>query len=194
MDSITNERWKEAQQKELSDHALVVSLDESKRFLNYYFDFFEDNISDIYGKSILEIGTGSYPLSAIAGASRVVGVEPLYDQFNDEIKKYWKDNNIIPYSQSFEEWESDDFFDEVWFINFLQHTMDPDKCLDKAKRCAKKIRVFEPINTPIDICHPHSLSVDLFVNHFPNAKINIYKGGTIGIFHMADCCYFVYEI
>lgn len=194
MEKITNERWQEAQDKELADHALIVDLEESKRFLNQYFDFFEDSISDIGGKSILEVGAGTYPLSSIAGAAKVVAVEPLYDQFNDDIKKYWKDNNVTPYSLPFEDWESNDSFDEIWFINFLQHTIDPSMCLEKAKKCAKKIRVFEPINTAVDICHPHSLTVDLFKNHFPEANINIYKGGTVTIFHMADCCYFVHEI
>jgi len=33
MEKITNERWQKAQNKELADHALIVNLEESKRFL-----------------------------------------------------------------------------------------------------------------------------------------------------------------
>ena len=59
------------------------------------------------------------------------------------------------------------------------------------KKVAKKVRVFEPINTDINECHPHSLTVDLFKKHFPNTDIKLYVGGTITIFHLADCCYFI---
>ena len=193
MEKITENRWQQAQDAELHAHALATNIDEAKRSLNFCFDFFEDNISDIAGKRILEVGCGPYPLAVFAGAESVVGVEPLYNNFTDEIKQYWQDNNITAFTKPFEEWESEEKFDEVWFINFLQHTIDPELCLNKSKNVADKVRVFEPINTEINECHPHSLTVDLFKKHFPEADIKIYIGGTIVIFHLADCCYFVAE-
>ena len=191
MEKITEDRWKEAQRAELDVHALSTNIDEAHRFLNFYFHFFEDSILDISGKKILEVGCGPYPLATFAGASKVVGVEPLYDNFTNEMKKYWEENNVTPFTKPFEDWESDEKFDEVWFINFLQHTLDPELCLEKSKKVAKKVRVFEPINTEINECHPHSLTMDLFKKHFPNTDIKLYAGGTITIFHLADCCYFV---
>ena len=129
MEKITEDRWKEAQRAELDVHALSTNIDEAHRFLNFYFHFFEDSILDISGKKILEVGCGPYPLATFAGASKVVGVEPLYDNFTNKMKKYWEENNVTPFTKPFEDWESDEEFDEVWFINFLQHTLDPELCL-----------------------------------------------------------------
>ena len=50
MEKITEDRWKEAQRAELDVHALSTNIDEAHRFLNFYFDFFEDSILDISGK------------------------------------------------------------------------------------------------------------------------------------------------
>jgi 2-polyprenyl-3-methyl-5-hydroxy-6-metoxy-1,4-benzoquinol methylase len=49
-------------------------------------------------------------------------------------------------------------FDECWIYNVLQHTENPQKVVENARRAAKLIRLFEWIDTPTNEGHPHSLN------------------------------------
>jgi len=48
-------------------------------------------------------------------------------------------------------------FDEVWIYNVLQHTDNPKKIIENAKKVGKLIRIFEWIDTPPNIGHPNML-------------------------------------
>jgi hypothetical protein len=48
-------------------------------------------------------------------------------------------------------------WDEVWIYNCLQHTIDPEKIINNAKRSAKVLRIFEWIDIPPHEGHPHEL-------------------------------------
>lgn len=52
-------------------------------------------------------------------------------------------------------------FDEVWIYNCLQHTVDPQKILRWAITHTKLLRIFEWLDTPPSIGHPHTLNKDM---------------------------------
>lgn len=60
-------------------------------------------------------------------------------------------------------------FDEAWIYNVLQHTKDPYKIIKNAQKVAKVIRIFEWIDTPTNVGHPHTLKAD---------KLNKWLNGT----------------
>lgn len=184
-----NEQWQNAQDKEIN--YINTDINNCKKDFDIIFSYFGD-LESLTGKSILEIGSGTYPLSSFVPGAICSAVEPLYDKFSDEVKKYWEENNIKCFNTAFEEAKLPrKKYDEVWFINFLQHTVDIDACVEKAKKVGKVVRVFEPINTTTDELHFHSLTEEFFRKHFPNADIKHYGGGSTANFHTADCVYFV---
>lgn len=188
---IDKEQWALSQKSEFEDHVQSTNIEESLSYFNNYFYFFGDKQTCI-DKKILEVGSGVFPLGRFLDSCKLTVVEPLYDRFDQSIKDQWKDENIKVCPIPFEEMEIREEYDEIWFINFLQHTLDPILCLNKAKDSGSKIRVFEPINTQINLQHPHSLSVEMFSSVYPEADIKIYNGGSMPGFHGASCCYFVF--
>ena len=176
--------WTAAQAKEIN-HAATAEVSRINYVpLLHYFGVTPEYFAD---KSILEIGGGNYPICGNLPAFRhAVNIEPLWDQYHDKSDRTEVENVPLP----FEDYEPTETFDEVWFFNILQHTIDPHALLEKAKRCARLIRVFEPIDCPVDAMHLHVLTWDMFSRAFPTAELKRYKGGTIHRFHGADCCYF----
>lgn len=49
-------------------------------------------------------------------------------------------------------------FDEVWIYNVLEHTQDPRKIIQNAKRAGKLIRVFQWLDTHIVPGHIHTIT------------------------------------
>jgi hypothetical protein len=49
-------------------------------------------------------------------------------------------------------------WDETWIYNCLQHTIDPAKIIDNAKKASKVLRIFEWVNIPAHDGHPHMLT------------------------------------
>lgn len=49
-------------------------------------------------------------------------------------------------------------YDEVLIYNVLQHTIDPEKIIQNARKVSKIIRIFEWIDEPASIGHPHTLT------------------------------------
>lgn len=49
-------------------------------------------------------------------------------------------------------------WDEVWIYNVLQHSEDPQKIIDNAKKSAPILRIFEWIDIPAHEGHPHMLT------------------------------------
>ncbi len=72
--------------------------------------------------------------------------------------------------------------DEVWIYNVLQHTQDPAKIIDNAKRIAPVLRIFEWVNVPAHVGHPHELT---------KAKLEEWVGqtGTTSYFTGDSYCY-----
>ena len=59
-------------------------------------------------------------------------------------------------------------FDEAWIYNCLQHTEDPEKIIQNAKKIAKVVRIFEWIDTGVNVGHIQNLT---------EADLNKWLGG-----------------
>lgn len=67
-------------------------------------------------------------------------------------------------------------FDEVWIYNVLQHTIEPKRVIENALKFGRLVRIFEWLDTHINIGHPHSLSDD---------KLDEWLGGVGRVRHLA---------
>ena len=112
---------------------------------------------DLGGISVLDIGGG--PSSLLLKCENVTGkvVDPM--SMPDWVKARYTAAGIN-YRQGKGEDITDTGFDECLCYNVLQHTENPEKIIDNAKRAAKIIRIFEWINTPVNVGHIHTLTED----------------------------------
>jgi len=192
MNNITNGQWQNAQKGEIhfatSGKQTLWAYD---AILRQLFDVEDEYFID---KTILEIGGGRTPLVGSIQTKQSINIEPLWDKYPEEDKVWSNENKVIPLGIPFEDFLMDKIYDEIWFFNILQHVVDPKGMLEKAKSCAKKIRVFEPINVPKDKLHLHVLKPETFTNVFQNLEYKIYNGGSIKDFHGANCIYFELDI
>ena len=188
---ISQERWEEAQSGEIHHY----DYNNEENYKNSVYIILRDHFNidpenDLVGKKILESGGGCSPaISFCKGLKKSVNVEPLYDKFPEEIKEKLNNLKIESVSIGFEDYKKRAKFDEVWFFNVLQHVRDPFLQIENAKRIAKIIRVFEPIDTAINNEHPHTFSMEFFREQFPNTEVKMYHGGSSERFHQANCAY-----
>jgi hypothetical protein len=196
IEKISQERWEKAQLGEVHHYLYNNNEEDYKRsaliILENYFAL--DVEKDLREKKILESGGGCYPASYFCtGFKKAVNVEPLCNEFPEEIKTKLKNKNIECISTPFEEYKTRSRFDEVWFFNVLQHVKDPIAQIENAKKLAKTIRVFEPLDTAINNEHPHSFSIEFFREQFPDTEVKKYIGGSTPKFHQASCAYLVWN-
>ena len=116
---------------------------------------------DMQGKSVIDIGGGpaSLLLKCInLGAATVV--DPLI--VPQWVLDRYAIADIVHMNMPAEDMHGDlqyqETYDESWLYNCLQHTQDPAKIIDNAKKISRLIRIFEWIDTPTNIGHPHSLT------------------------------------
>jgi hypothetical protein len=187
---ISKERWMAAQDQEKKEHCLTFNTakDHYKLVYDYYFNYLNID-KNLNNKSILEIGPAkiaglffcsNYKSSYIIEPTIYDDCLPFYDK---NIKFIHEPAEICIFPK----------VDEIWLLNVLQHTIDPNLIIEKCKQNCKIIRFFEPINTPIDLAHPHSFTLDYYRDKFGN-NINHYTGGEItNNFHQHECAYGVWE-
>lgn len=191
---ITHERWEQAQDGELVDQ--LGNLEEWDNSKFYYIrnlmqEFFDiDFEEDFKDKFIIEVGAGpkGYALFTEGNFKRCVVIEPLMDRFPEYVKEDYEKMGCEVYGGAFEDVDYEGI-DEIWFFNVLQHVLNPEEQLKKAKANAKVVRVFEPINYPANLCHPHVLTAELFTGVFGEDFGTKYVGGSRTNFHTADCYY-----
>jgi len=53
-------------------------------------------------------------------------------------------------------------WDEVWIYNVLQHTKSPARVIENARAAGKVVRIFEWIETAVNVGHPHAFTADQF--------------------------------
>lgn len=127
-------------------------------------------VYDLRGKSVLDIGGGpvSLLLKTINRKDAAV-VDPCH--YPAWIQRRYDDLKIVYYVVPAEDIGGRldiGTFDEVWIYNVLQHTIDPKLIIDNAKKVSKIIRLFEWIDMPPEIGHPHTLTEE---------KLNTWLGG-----------------
>jgi len=120
---------------------------------------------DMKGASVLDIGGG--PVSLLLKCVNVRGIVldplPLPHWVKDRYALAGIDYHMIPAEDM-----NESGWDEVWIYNVLQHVEQPEKVIRNAKKAGGLIRLFEWMDTPPNIGHPHSLSEE---------KLNEWLGG-----------------
>lgn len=114
---------------------------------------------NLQGKSILDIGSGPYSLLLkCENFSQSVVIDPLMDKFPDWVRKRYETHGLKFASSPGESFEFNKVFDEVWFYNVLEHTFNPEKICQNARKHGKIVRVFEWLDTRSNIGHPQTLT------------------------------------
>jgi len=127
-------------------------------------------VYDLGSKSILDLGGGvvSMLLKTVNGKNLMV-VDPILEECPEWVKNRYETAGIRFEDKPAEEFTSDTVYDECWMYNVLQHTKDPELIINNAKAFSKRIRIFEWIDCPPCIGHPHELKED---------KLNTWLNGT----------------
>lgn len=116
---------------------------------------------EIQGRSVLDVGGGPVSLLLKAtGFSVAVVADPLMDAYPDWVRARYKEHHIASLSYPGEKLgrEMDQqLFDEVWCYNVLQHVSNPALVVKNMIKLGRLIRIFEWIDTPTNVGHPHSL-------------------------------------
>ena len=163
--------WKDAQDWESQWHGNCVnSLNEELKQLIYADRMglvrSPDNKTpyrfDLKGKSVLDIGSGPYSLLLkCENKGFCTAVDPLMNRFPDWVRDRYKYAEITPISAKGEDLNKIDFdFDICLIYNVLQHTEDPQKVIENALSKCSELRIFEWLETPINIGHLHTLTED----------------------------------
>lgn len=120
-------------------------------------------VIDAKGKSILDIGGGpvSMLLKVVNSPDKVV-VDPC--EYPEWIGNRYDLAGITHIPLKGEEIHKlnggEDYFDEIWIYNCLQHADDPKRIIEIAKKATAKIRIFEWVLSEQNVGHPHVLTPD----------------------------------
>jgi hypothetical protein len=114
---------------------------------------------DLEGKSVLDIGGGpvSILLKTINGGTRAL-LDPC--KYPEWVLTRYSAAGVYQFREAAEGYTVFSDFDEVWIYNVLQHVQDPEAVIETAWRHADVIRLFEWIDQPPTIGHPHELKAE----------------------------------
>ena len=190
MSEISFERWKEAQNAELSeynDHSVSASED---RFSKTFTLLGVDPKIDFKDKVIVEVAAGSVPgLLMVEGAKRRIAVEPLMEKWTEQ-RAAAEEAGLEIVAEPYEMTDLGQV-DETWFFNCIEHVISPEKQLRKAMETSKIIRLFEATNGRApSTAHPHTITKELITDIMGEFG-QVYKGGSVykENFHQSDCYY-----
>jgi hypothetical protein len=185
------QKWLRAQEEERKHHG--GTLEEGvKAYGESYAQYFEHlgMTFDQKGKTIIEIGPADVPaMFYCRGYEKGHIIEPMPSEILQKLVQHLP----IDLYETPAEHMTFPKVDEIWLLNVLQHTMDPDLIIEKCKDAAKVVRFFEPINDHIDVCHLHSFSLEFFQKHFGEC-VKYYEDhkGRVVNFHEHECAYGVW--
>lgn len=188
---IDIEKWNAAQVSEFkynTPESYEHGLEHFRRGYAFYRAFLDIDYK-LNGKRIIEIGCANY--SAITycineGQSMVI--EPLV---SEHLRRNTSGRNIMLNGASAENITFPEV-DEVWLFNVLQHVINPDTIIEKAKAAAKVIRFFEPIEAGTDTMHLHNFDLEYFKRHFGECVKYYPSFREIEGFHSHQCAYGVW--
>lgn len=183
---ITHEQWQKAQEAERRFHTESFE-DGYRHYAQSYRQYFAhlDIPADMQGADIVEIGPADFPALGYVtnrGVNSLI-IEPMPSEY---LKQFG-----IPVMRECAE-NANYVADEVWLFNVLQHVIDPYKIVERAKKQAKAIRFFEPVNYGIDECHPWNLTMDMFKEWFGDCVKQYPAGQNVTNFHTWECAYGVW--
>lgn len=182
--------WENAQDHECEEHAKNLRTEAYTPAALILADFMGMNLKeDFKDKTIVEVGSGPRGMLLLTEGNfkRGIVVEPLIDKWSSEIRETYEKLNIEIITEPYENAKLESV-DETWFFNVLQHVIDPEEQLKKAKKQSKVIRVFEPIDHPTNIMHPHLLTKETFTKILGEFG-QVYVGGSRSNFHQSNCYY-----
>lgn len=182
---VTKEQWLKAQEEErkFHNHDFKDGKEHYRKSYEQYFKYVGID-PDLKGKRIVEIGCADFPaLAYCTNLGDCMVIEPMPSE-------HLKRAGIKICTDLAEDAEYE--ADEVWLFNVLQHVISPNKIVERAKKQAKIVRYFEPIEYGTDQCHLHNLTFGDFQTWFKNP--NYYPPNINAVdFHTWECAYGVYE-
>lgn len=112
---------------------------------------------DLGGRSVLDLGGG--PVSLLLkcihrGAAAIVDPCP-YPAWT---RARYASVGITVFEEPAETFRTPERFDEVWVYNVLQHVDDPEAVIATAKAHGNLLRIFDWLNVPATLGHPHVLT------------------------------------
>ena len=114
-------------------------------------------VYDLKGKSVVDLGGGpvSMLLKTVNGGTLTV-VDPC--PYPDWVAARYEAAGIRWDQEEAETWDDGNMYDECLLYNVLLHTIDPEQVIATARRCAPVLRIFEWLETEINVGHPHTLT------------------------------------
>lgn len=182
-------RWTAAQAIQNKYHEGFMNDRGVELFKSTYQTYFQllgiNDIAVPATKRILEIGSG--PVPALAFRNQVLGwiIEPgaIFPGCQKHYQVAHEPAELVDFPEA----------DEVWILNTLQHVYDPAYIIAKAKLAAPVVRIFEPLDSPVNETNIHSISVQFLKEQFgPVIKIFPANSG-IPNFHTRACGYAVWR-
>lgn len=137
---------------------------------------------DVQNRSIIDIGGG--PVSMLLtclNRGKCAVLDPL--DYPDWVTLRYHQSGITVYKMKGEDFDirkNSYIYDEAWIYNTLQHVEDPKAIIENAKAHANRIRIFEWLDMPPVIGHPHTLKED---------ELNTWLGhkGTVEFLNENNC-------
>ncbi len=211
INGISMDRWHEAQRAEREFHDKMSFEQGRAHYANsnkHYFFMLDIDPLQILGKKIMEVGPADFPaLTYTLGFAHGIIVEPMpSENLRRSIREYsalverefYEDPKFTIIQKPMEEVgdATEDSIiapiDEIWLLNVVQHVIDPNLFIQKAKALAPVIRFFEPILTEIEVYHPHTFDMDYFRQQFGDCTRH-FPGGVFPGFHSAECAYGIWR-
>jgi len=116
-------------------------------------------VYDLASRKILDVGSGpsSILLKCINVGKGSTVLDPI--RFPDWVHKRYEEKKLVSITKVAEKYvqETEAQFDEVWIYNVLQHVIDPFKIVKGIREMAPILRIFEWIEHPAAVGHPHVL-------------------------------------
>ena len=114
-------------------------------------------VYDLAGRSVIDLGGGpvSMLLKTVNGGALTV-VDPC--PYPEWVAARYEAAGITQVVCEAEGWNDNIKYDEAWCYNVLLHVIDPEQVIATAKRCASVLRIFEWLETEINVGHPHTLT------------------------------------
>lgn len=113
-------------------------------------------VYDLKGASVVDLGGGpvSILLKCVNRGDCVV-VDPC--PYPEWTRRRYAEARIGVANTGAESFRDAVYRDEAWCYNVLQHVEDPEAVIVTARAQAKRLRIFEWVETETNVGHPHSL-------------------------------------
>ena len=166
----TKSKWDAAQSWEESwhlDQQFNTFNEEKKQYIyaskmgldTYKTDYYGQIGWDFGDRSVLDIGGGEVSMLLKSKASKRIIIDPLMDKLPKWARMRYKEAGISAFSYRGEDVAKINCsVDCVLIYNVLQHTDNPEVIIKEVRKICKEIRIFEWIDTPVNIGHIQTLT------------------------------------